>query len=137
VKPGSPPLSPGHSGHLRWSSPPMLGAKLSPQLPLPTPPVGICENYSLGRSGWFSPRYPPPSNTFDKVPHRAFSSKLAEPPLVLVMREYSSVEASWCGAPGACSVKSSSGSLWLAAQALPCHAIQTSTWATVSVIPPL
>jgi hypothetical protein len=26
-------------------------------------------------------------------------------------------------------VKSSAGSLWLAAQALPCHAIQMSTWA--------
>jgi hypothetical protein len=92
---------------------------------------------SLGRSGWFPPRYSLPPNTSDKVPLRAFSSELAEPPLVLVMREYSPVEAPWCGAPGACSVKSSSGSLWLAAQALPCHAIQTSTWAMVSVIPPL
>jgi hypothetical protein len=53
------------------------------------------------------------------------------------MREYSLVEAPWCCAPDACSVKSSSGSLWLAAQALPCHAIQMSTWAMVSVIPPL
>jgi squalene cyclase len=34
-------------------------------------------------------------------------------------------------------VKSSPGSLWLATQALPCHAIQTSTWAMMSVIPPL
>jgi squalene cyclase len=34
-------------------------------------------------------------------------------------------------------VKSSPGSLWLAAQALPCHAIQMSTWAMMSVIPPL
>jgi hypothetical protein len=31
-------------------------------------------------------------------------------------------------------VKTSPGSLWLAAQALPCHAIQMSTWAMVSVI---
>jgi hypothetical protein len=78
---------------------------------------------SLRRSRWFPPRYPLPSNTSDKLPHRAFSSELAEPPLVLVMREYSPVEAPWCGAPNACSVKSSSGSLWPAAQALPCHAI--------------
>jgi hypothetical protein len=63
--------------------------------------------------------------------------ELAEPPLVLELREYPPVEAPWYGAPGACLMKSSPGSLWLAAQALPCHAIQTSTWATVSVIPPL
>jgi hypothetical protein len=31
-------------------------------------------------------------------------------------------------------VKTSPGSLWLAAQALPCHAIQMTTWAMVSVI---
>jgi hypothetical protein len=47
--------------------------------------------------------------------------------LVLVPRECSPVEAPRCGAPGACLVKTSPGSLWLAAQALPCHAIQTST----------
>jgi hypothetical protein len=34
-------------------------------------------------------------------------------------------------------VKTSPGSLWLAAQALPCHAIQISSWATASVISPL
>jgi hypothetical protein len=59
---------------------------------------------------------------------------LVVPPPVLVMREYSPVEAPWCGALGVRSVKSSPGSLWPAAQALPCHAVQTSTWATVSVI---
>jgi hypothetical protein len=63
--------------------------------------------------------------------------ELADPPPVLVLRECSPVEVPRCGAPGACLVKSSPGSLWLAAQALPCHAIQTSTWATVSVVPPL
>jgi hypothetical protein len=63
--------------------------------------------------------------------------ELAEPPLVLVLSECSPVEAPRCGAPGACLVKSSPGSLWLAVQALPCHAIETSTWAMVSVIPPL
>jgi hypothetical protein len=31
-------------------------------------------------------------------------------------------------------VRTSPGSLWLAAQALPCHANQMSTWAMVSVI---
>jgi hypothetical protein len=31
-------------------------------------------------------------------------------------------------------VKTSPGNLWLAAQALPCHAIQMSTWEMVSVI---
>jgi hypothetical protein len=59
---------------------------------------------------------------------------LVVPPPVLVMREYSPVETPWCGALGVRSVKSSPGSLWPAAQALPCHAVQTSTWATVSVI---
>jgi hypothetical protein len=53
-------------------------------------------------------------------------AELAE---VLVSRECSPVEAPRCGAPGACWVKTSPGSLWLAAQALPCHAIQMSTWA--------
>jgi hypothetical protein len=53
--------------------------------------------------------------------------ELVDPPPVLVLRECSPVEAPRCGAPGACLVKSSPGSLWLAAQALPCHAIQTST----------
>jgi hypothetical protein len=71
------------------------------------------------RSRWFPPQDPPPSNISDKVPHRAFFSELAEPPLVLVLREYSPVEAPWCGAPSACLVKTSSGSLWLATQALP------------------
>jgi hypothetical protein len=46
---------------------------------------------------------------------------LAVRPLALVMREYMLVEAPWCGAPGVCSVKSSLGSLWPAAQALPCR----------------
>jgi hypothetical protein len=63
--------------------------------------------------------------------------ELAELALVLVLRECSPVEVPWCGAPGECLVKTSPCSLWLAAQALPCHAIQTSTWATVSVFPPL
>jgi hypothetical protein len=61
---------------------------------------------------------------------------LAVRPLALVMREYTPVEAPWCGSPGVCSVKSSLGSLWPAAQALPCHAVQTSTWAMVSVTSP-
>jgi hypothetical protein len=87
-----------------------------------------------GRSGVVSPRYPPMLVASDLLPCRAFSSVLVVPPPVLVMHEYSPVEVLWCGAPGGCSVKSSSGSLWPAAQALPCHAIQTSTWATVSVI---
>jgi hypothetical protein len=56
-------------------------------------------------------------------------AELAELALVLVPRECSPVEAPRCGAPDACLVKTSPGSLWLAAQALPCHAIQTSTWA--------
>jgi hypothetical protein len=55
-------------------------------------------------------------------------AELAELALVLVSRECSPVEAPRCGVPGACLVKTSPGSLWLAAQALPCHAIQTSTW---------
>jgi hypothetical protein len=74
-----------------------------------------------------SPRYPPPLVASDLLPRRASSSVLAVTPRVLVTREYSPVEAPWCGAPGVCSMKSSSGSLWPAAQALPCHAIQTST----------
>jgi hypothetical protein len=37
-----------------------------------------------------------------------------------------------CFAGGA-EVKTSSGSLWLAARALPRHAVQTSTWVPVSV----
>jgi hypothetical protein len=89
------------------------------------------------RSRVVSPRFPPLSVASDLVPRRALSSMLAVPPLVLVMCEYPPVEAPWCGAPGVCSVKSSSGSLWPAAQALPCHVIQTSTRATVSEISPL
>jgi hypothetical protein len=85
------------------------------------------EASSPGRSGVVSPRFPPPLIASDLVPRRAFSSVLAVPPLVLVMREYSPMEAPWCGASGVCSVKSSLGSLWPAAQALPCHAVQTST----------
>jgi hypothetical protein len=61
--------------------------------------------------------------------------ELAEPPPVLEPCEYPPVEAPWCSAPGACLMKSSLGTLWPAAQALPCHAIQISSWATVSVIP--
>jgi hypothetical protein len=62
---------------------------------------------------------------------------LAVQPLVLVLHENSPVEVSWCGAPGECSVKSTSGSLWPATQALSCHAVQMSTWVPVSVFSPL
>jgi hypothetical protein len=92
---------------------------------------------SPGRSGVASPRFPPSSVASDLMPRRAPSSVFAVPPLVLVMCEYSPVETPWCGAPGVCSVKSSLGSLWPAAQALPCHAVQMSTQATVSVTSPL
>jgi hypothetical protein len=71
------------------------------------------------------------------MPRRALSLVLDVQPLALVMCEYSLVEAPWCGAPGVCSVKSSLGSLWPAAQALPCHAVQTSIQASVSVSSPL
>jgi hypothetical protein len=46
--PKPPPPSLGQSGHLRWPSPPMLGANPSPQLPLPPPPVGIDGNFLFG-----------------------------------------------------------------------------------------
>jgi hypothetical protein len=48
ANPKSPLPSPNQSGHLRWPSPPMLGANLSPQLPLPPPPVGIDGNILFG-----------------------------------------------------------------------------------------
>jgi hypothetical protein len=48
AKPKSPLPSPGQSGHLRWPSPPMLGAKLSPQFPLPLTPIGIGGSFLSG-----------------------------------------------------------------------------------------
>jgi hypothetical protein len=92
---------------------------------------------SSGRSRVVSPQFPSSSVAFNLMPHRALSSAIAVPPLVLVMCEYSLVEVLWFGAPSVCSVKSSLGSLWPAAQALSCHAIQTSTQAMVSVTSPL
>jgi hypothetical protein len=53
----------------------------------------------------------------------------AEQPLVVVKRVCMPVmRCSWCAM-----VKTTLGSLWPAAQALPCHAVQMSTWAMVSV----
>jgi hypothetical protein len=131
-RPGSP--SPGFSGQLRWppSSPPW--AKHSPTCPLPATPNGFAIYLlpeeiglvsSLGTRRRWSPLF-----CYLVEP----SLLLVVPPPVLVMREYSPVEMPWCGALGVRSVKSSSGSLWPAAQALPFHAVQTSTWATMSVI---
>jgi hypothetical protein len=55
----------------------------------------------------------------------------AERPLVVVKRVCMPVmQCSWCAV-----VKTTLGSLWPAAQALPCHVVQTSTWAMVSVSP--
>jgi hypothetical protein len=120
---GSPP-PPGLSGQLRWSSLPPPWAKYSPPRSLPSPPNGIVgrllseEIWVVSPLGIYRLRAPP---------MRCLAvlelAELAELALVLVPHECSPVEAPRCGAPGACLVKTSLGSLWLAAQALPCHAI--------------
>jgi hypothetical protein len=115
VKPKSPPPSPGHSGHLRWPSPPKLGANRRPSFLYHLLQLESADASPPRRSRVVSPRYPPSLVASDLLPRRAFSSELVVPPLVLVMREYSPEEAPWCGAPGVFSVKSSSGSLWPAA----------------------
>jgi hypothetical protein len=39
-----------------------------------------------------------------------------------------------CGAPGGAAVKTSPGSPWPAARALPCHAVQACTWASGELV---
>jgi hypothetical protein len=54
ANPKLPPPSPDHSGQLRWPLPPMIGAKPSPQLPIPPPPVGIDGSFLFEEiCGWF------------------------------------------------------------------------------------
>jgi hypothetical protein len=133
VTTGSSPPPPSLSGQLRWSSLPPPWAKYSPPRPLPSPPNGIV-GHLLSEEIWVV--FPlgicclrTPSMRCLTVLEHAELAELAELALVLVPHDCSPVEAPRCGAPGACLVKTSPGSLWLAAQALPCHAIQTSTWA--------
>jgi hypothetical protein len=59
----------------------------------------------------FLSRVPPPPIASGLVLHQASSPVLAVQPLVLELHENSPVEAPWCGAPGECSVKSTSGSI--------------------------
>jgi hypothetical protein len=49
------------------------------------------------RSVVVSPRFPPSPVASDLMPRRALSPVLAVQPLVLVMCEYTPVEAPWCG----------------------------------------
>jgi hypothetical protein len=84
ANPKSPPPSPDHSGQLWWSPPPTLGAKPSPQLPLPPPPVGIDGGFLSGEiCGWFPTgfrrRRSPPTRCLAEP-----SPVLAVQPLVVV-----------------------------------------------------
>jgi hypothetical protein len=127
---GSPPLPPGLSGQLRWSPPSPPWAKFSPPRPHPSPLNGIVGRL-LSEEIWVI--FPLGICRLRAPPMRCLAVLgLAEPAelaLVLVSRGCSPVEASRCDDPGVGLVKTSPGSLWLAVQALPCHAIQTSTWA--------
>jgi hypothetical protein len=67
---------------------------------------------------------------------------LPSPLLVLVVRHRGGRGACACrwkhprsGAPGAAAVKTSPGSPWPAAQALPCHAVQACAWASGECVP--
>jgi hypothetical protein len=122
-RPGSPSPSPGFSGQLRWPPPSPPWVKHSPTRPLPATPNGfaVCllpEEIGLVSSLGTRRRWSPLFCCLAEP-----SLLLVVPPPVLVMREYSPVETPWCGALGVRLVKSSPGSLWPAAQALPCHAI--------------
>jgi hypothetical protein len=76
-----------------------------------------------------SPRFPPSPVASSSMPHRALSWCLLRDLWWL----WCVCARRWCGVPSGAVVKTTSGSLWPAAWALPCHDVQTSTRALVSV----
>jgi hypothetical protein len=132
ANPRSLPLSPAHSGQPRWPLSPMLGTKPSPQLPLPPTPVGIDGSFPSEEIwGGFPPRFLPSPVASDLMPRQALSCLLCNLWWLWCVSVVVVLQCSWCAV-----VKTTLGSLWSTAQALPCHAVQTSTWASMSVISP-
>jgi hypothetical protein len=123
ANPKSPPPSPDHSNHHRWPPPPTLGQNCRPNSLYHLLQLELMGASSPGRS-WVG--FPSVSTLTGRLRLDASPSPLlvlAVRPVALVMHACTPMEALWCGAPGVCSVKSSLGSLWPAAQALPCHVV--------------